>query len=166
MHDVIMPSVETFRKRVLFALFSLMILNACSTPCRQWQLTSNTGSKRDFCSSLLYLSPEDKFSGLEVAIFNTSAGKTTYINVFGIELESEGQSPEGYPTIAVTFCIDGHPQAFLGFLLQGNHRILLPENASNILVEALHQNQIVDISVTHYSTRIIPDNFVKHYQKF
>lgn len=160
-----MSSVKILGKRAVFVLFSLSLLVACSQTTRQWQLTSNEGVHTDFCSSRLSLAPESSFSGLEVDIFSTTQGRLIYINVFGLELEPEGKNSDGNSTITVTTCIDDQSLDFMGFLLQGGHRILLPENASHIIIEALHNNKTVVMTVSHYSTTIIPDNFVKHYQE-
>lgn len=147
------------------ALFSCYLLSSCAEAPRQWQFTSNKGTHPDFCSSRLYLEPENNFSGLEVDILDTSQGKMIYINAFGIELQPEGKTPEGYSTITITISVNGQSQEYSAFLLQGGHRILLPENASHLIIENLHENKQVEISVAHYSTTIIPNDFVKHYQK-
>lgn len=161
-----MPSKKFSGKRVYIALFSILFFTSCSPTPRQWKLASNKGTSLHFCSSRLYLAPENNFTNLEVDILNTSQGKTAYLNAFGIELEPEGKSTEGYDTITVTVNVDGHPHEFIGFLLQGGHRILLPDNAQQLIVEALHSDQTVEVTVAHYSTIIIPDNFVYSFNLF
>ena len=164
---ILLCSVRKFLGKGLpnVALFSLFCLCACSQTPRQWTLTSNKGTHPHFRSSRLYLAPEDKFSGIELDILNTSQGRVAYLNAYGVELQDEGKSPEGYSIVNVTINIDQQSHIFTGFLLQGGHRILVPENATDLIIEALHANKSVEISVAHYSTTIIPDNFVKHYQK-
>lgn len=89
-----------------------------------------------------------------------------YVNAFGLEIQPEGQTLEGHSTVTVTVSINHQSQEFLAYLLQGGHRLLLPENAKHLIVEALQNNYSVEISVASYTTTIIPDDFGKHYQKF
>ncbi len=152
-------------KRVIIALFSILLFTSCAQKPRQWQMKTNAGTHQNFRSSRLYLAPEDRFSGLEIDILNTSQGKVTYINAFGLELQPEGTSLEGYPLITVIVKIDEQSQEFKGFLLQGGHRILLSDQASRLIEEALLQHKQVELSVAHYSTTITSDQFSKHYQK-
>lgn len=156
-------SEKRIKKRV-FALFFCLVLSSCSSSQPAWRLTSNRGNNSSFSSSRLLFS-NSNFSELEIDILQTDQGKVTYINACGIKLEGEGKSPEGYATIKITINIENHSYDYCGFLLQGGHRILLPEDASNLVVAALHENQAVEVSVAHYSTTILPDNFVENYQK-
>lgn len=88
----------------------------------------------------------------------------TYVNALGLELHAESTSLEGFPLVFVNVILDNQQQTFSAFLLKGGHRILLPDNASHFIFEALHHNQSVEIKVAHYSTTIIPDEFARHYQ--
>ncbi len=156
--------VKIFEKGLTISLFSLICFSCTSTP-RQWQHASNKGTHVDFRSSRLYLAPENDFSGLEVDMLDTSQGRVIYVNAFGLQLQPEGKSPEGHSTISVKIKINEHLEEFVGFLLQGGHRILLPNNATYLIIEALHSDKKVEISVAHYSTTVIPDNFANCFQK-
>lgn len=152
-------------KRVLCILFSICILTSCSESPRQWLFSSTAGSHPDFRSSKLSLAPENDFTGLEIEILNTSQGRHVYVNAFSLELQAEGRSSEGYPTISVGIEFAGHQEIVTGFLLQGGHRILLEEQAGCMIIEALHCHQNINLTVAQFSTTIIPDEFTKHYQK-
>jgi hypothetical protein len=151
-------------KGTLCVLFSAF-LSSCTQAPRQWQLSSNQGIHPDFESSRLYLSAEDEFTGLELDILNTSQGQVVHLNALGLELQPEGKSPEGYPIIHFQITIDEQSHPFTGFLLQGGHRILLPEDATRLIVETLHARKSIEITVAHCSTTVVPDQFAKLYKK-
>lgn len=148
-------------KRVLIALFSSLVLLSCANTPRQWQFTANKGTHQNYCTSRIYLEPDNQFSGFGIEVLNTSQGYLIYLNAFGLEIKSEGQNLEGYPLVTVSLSVNNQSQEFLAFLHQGGHRILLPENASHLIIENLKENNSIEISVGNYSTTIIPDGFAK-----
>ncbi|QLH37284.1 MAG: hypothetical protein HWD61_14990 [Parachlamydiaceae bacterium] len=101
---------------------------------------------------------------MEVEILNTSQGQAVYVNASSVELEAEGKTAEGYSTIKITLIVQNQTHDFSGFLLQGGHRVLLPEDASHLMIHALCNNQEITLSIGIYSTILIPNNFIKHYQ--
>lgn len=156
--------VKILGKGLFIALF-LLIFFSCSPDLRQWQHSANKGTHADYRSVRLSLEPENDFSGLEIEMLHTSQGIAIYINVFGLELRPESKNPQGYSLISVWIKRNEQSQEFKGFLLQGGHRVLLPKNASHLIIDALHAHEQMEISVAHYSSTIIPDNFVECYKK-
>lgn len=152
-------------KRAFFALFSIVFLISCSTNQRQWVFDSNKASHNDFKSNRMLLSPENNFSGLEVEIIQTSQSRLVYLNSFGAEILPEGTTSEGYHFVNVTLTIDQQSNIYAAFLLNGGHRVLLPEDITLLIIDALHAHQTVEISIDQRSTVVIPDNFVNAYKK-
>lgn len=148
----------------LFLIFFLLLLSGCASTERRWELTTNQGTQSLYCSSKLSLPSQDPFSGLSIEILTTPQGQAIYVNALGLTLQPDGQTAEGYPTIDVTIAVDNQSYQFKGVLLQGGHRIFLTDHASALLIESLQNQKTLDIQVAHCSSRIILDDFAKHYE--
>ena len=159
-----MPSLNFKEKRAIIVLFSFF-LTACSSTPRQWESSIVKGNLPHYRSSRLCLSPENNFTGLEVDIIRLSCETRVYINSFGLEFKADRQSPEGFPVVEGFMKIREEEKTFEAYLLKGGHRLLLPEETANKILEYLHQNQTIEIIIDHTSTVVVPDQFSKNYQK-
>lgn len=150
--------LKTYRnkKRVFYTLFLLLPLLSCSKPSHQWKLVKNIGSTEEYSSSRLYMPTENSFSGLELDILNTHQRQHVYINAFGLELQPENKTPDGLSTISLTVIANDQKYPFVGFLLKGGHRILLPDDASTLIISHLSNNTPIQIQIAHYTQSYAP----------
>ncbi|MBS4166629.1 Uncharacterized protein NEOC65_001721 [Neochlamydia sp. AcF65] len=165
MHEMLQPCKKITKKGAHLALFLLVILSSCSTSMRQWKLKCNKASYRKFTGSRLYLPAENALSEVEVEIIKTSREQLIYLNAKGLEFQTERKDLAGHATLPVAIHVDEQEHYYSAFLLQGNQRILLPENACSLIISSLLDHKKVTIVVSNRSTLLTHEHFTAHYSK-
>lgn len=61
----------------------------------------------------------------------------------------------------VTFCIEDVTHTFLAERLLGGQRLLLPDEAMEVTMEALFENKTIEVTAGRYQATLIPDNFAR-----
>jgi hypothetical protein len=146
-------------KRVGIALF--LFFSTCSSTCKQqWMIEKVITDSPCFNSGKLTLSPTDTFCGLELELTRGESGVRMYINVFSLEIKPE-HSMQSTALVEVTY--QNQKQTFHAFLYQGGQRLLLPNQARDLIIESLSQNEPVCIAVGRYRSEISPEDFTCKY---
>jgi hypothetical protein len=146
------------RKRASLAFF-LILLSSCSKPCQEWEFEETITDCSAFNSAKVSLSPTNEFRGLELELTKNAYDSRMYINVYSRQIQENPEQPG-----LVDFSIQINEETYenVGYLFEGGQRILMPTDATLLVINALTENKIITISVQQYSSEIIPTNFQKH----
>jgi hypothetical protein len=145
--------IKNKRCVVAFALLALL-LAGCQP--KGWSFCEVISDCPQFHSTQLKYSSENSFSGIEVQLIKGNFGTIGYLNVCSRELVS-GE---------LFFEITGKVYPFSGVVLQGGQRLLLPANATQLLIKALLSNETVRIKLESFQTTLWPANFQRQFKKF
>ena len=104
---------------------------------------------------------DNTLGGLELELDFGISGLRMYVNVFSLEVPSHAETPH---IAQVVIHINEERFVFFAHILQGGQRLLLPEEASNTIIEALSAGFPVTISTGRYRSVILPANFQKQYK--
>lgn len=144
-----------------FILISFFLLVSCSTPCRQWHLEEFSAVCPSYPISRLYLPASVPYNGIELEITRGSDGIRMYANVFSLPLPASEVNP--FQT-EVKIKIGDDTYEFCADRLEGDQRLLFSQDAVSIILSALAEGKIVQISAGPYKDEITPENFFEHYQ--
>ncbi len=119
----------------------LFLLSACASPPK-WRLETPQGS----CSRLSFPTRECYFE-----IIRSCGTDWGYLNNYTF----------GFPPgeIEITLIIEGQRYIFIGRVLEGFQRLLLPSEATQLTINALDSNSTVQIIAGNYQTTLHPLNF-------
>lgn len=147
-------------KRALLGAF--FIFNSCS-PCSAWQYDCITSCDPCFQSARVYYEPQNVFRepGVEIA-YNTDAGFTFYLNLYGCPLP-QSLTKEGLAEVVAV--INSEPSLILACVCLGNQRIMLPEEAAQRIIQSLLNHDEVCLKVGHYRVTLPFDSFDQKYNK-
>lgn len=109
----------------------------------------------------LCLPPQNAFRNLEVFFQKDETDTKIFLNTYSTPFQKDeaGISP-------ITIYIDGTPNYFKGFVLAGNQRILLPIDATELLLVALNEKKVIVIATEKYSTEVHSEDFDQLFNKF
>ena len=96
---------------------------------------------------------------MHLEILNTSRGVLGFINLNGLAIQEECKSADGSSEVTVHVTVDEKNESFRCFLFKGGHRIRLKNEALDMIIEGLKNNQAVKVSVCHYSSELIANDF-------
>ncbi len=147
------------RKRALSALFLFLI--SCTT-CHQWNLIETRADSPCFESARLYYAPEVMSCGLELELDCGTSGWRMYVNTFSLAI---APIDKNNPQATVNIEIEDIQYQFLADLFKGGQRLLLPDEARDLIIETLLQGMLVKITVGRNSEVFPPKNFAEHYEK-
>lgn len=85
-----------------------------------------------------------------------------YVNIFSLPVIPLPDNPFH---VNVEVEVNDNIFHFCSVLMQGGQRILLPDEARDLIIEALISYNLLTLSVGRYSTTIDTDNFVELYSK-
>lgn len=144
------------------AIALFLIISACSpSSCPQWRMDSIDSSYPPVCSQKLFYRAEDSFNEVELEFVSGSYGIRGYLNIYSIPLGSKGCSSD---TVAVVVKICDTVYNAQSSLLIGGQRVLLQEDMTTHIIDALNNGYEVVIQVEKYQSTIFPANFKKHYK--
>lgn len=150
--------MESLTSLLNWALISALfiLLMACSSKDAQWEYNTVEGTSY----SRLCLPVENTFRDIEVAFHKEDNHITMYLNVYGrpLEADSAGQ-------VDVVISADGNEHLFKANLLQGNQRLVLPNEAEKFVVETLNQKSNVLFKVGRYTKELPAEEFQLKYKK-
>lgn len=150
-------------KRAVLALF-LIILSSCScfswfcNICSPWCCEGNCAWDPCFSSQRIYLSPANKYSGLEMELMNFRGEIRMYLNVCGPEIPPYPDDPS---KAEIFLNFRDHHYRTLAERLRGGQRLLIPECVRDEIIWYLFQCQPVFLQVGRYSTDLPPDRFAE-----
>lgn len=157
-----MIKLSSLQKRAL--LCALFLLSGCSKPCPKWQFETANSSEPVFCVGTLSLKPENIFRevGIEISCHSTM-GPKVYLNLYGCPIPTLQANNH---LARVILKIDTSDDLIAdAFVFKGNQRLLLSDEASEKLIQALLSKQSVTISLGNYSSEVTPIGFEKNYCK-
>lgn len=109
-----------------------------------------------FQSTKLAYYSRDTVHGIDVELMRTEEHLNVYLNVHSLPIAPHQGDPQ---KAVVTFTIEEETLHFSAYRLAGGQRFLLPEDARQVLIEALAHNNPVLISLASYRSLIQPEDF-------
>lgn len=94
---------------------------------------------------------------LSLEIIHSCGTDWGYINTYALGFTDET------PTISMT--ISGQPYEFQGFRLEGYQRVLMPPDATQLLITALLDGFPIHLKASNYQIVLEPLNFAYNYTK-
>jgi len=149
-------------KGALFAAL-LLIFQSCSSSCRQWTYDEVCTNCPYYNSKRLVLYPDNQFRGLELVFLRTYSGQRAYINIFSLALPMDSNDPH-----KTQICISCEISSYDLYAerLEGGQRLLLSDEAAELIISNLLECKTVTISVGRYKSEIIPRGFSEAYRNF
>lgn len=141
------------RNRALCALF--FFLSSCAS-YPQWHLEKVVTCDPLSRSIRLFYDSLDPFCQIELELVQSVSGLRMYLNTFGRPL-SYGT------TFPITLTIEEEDLVYTAELLEGGQRLLLPDAARDAVIEALFNEQCVQIAAGPYQATILPTQFSKYF---
>lgn len=137
---------------MIFTLFFLFLSCQCQP---LWIFEKTVTCRSDFNSGVLFYPAEDPITNLELEITQTGSGLYAYINVFACPILSTTQDHQ----VEVSVTINSEENCFLADILTGGQRLLLPDDARDLIIGALLDGMAVDVRAGPYRQNVSPDGF-------
>jgi len=154
-----MRLTHLFKKGALVALF--FFLSGCSNECPSWR---NENIQSSSCPSYsikkVYFPTKNNLSGLELEIADSLTGLRMYLNSFSTILPAE--EDDAHQTNVTYIVADQRYQA-AAYRMEGGQRLLLPNDATEQILDALWDQQTVEFQVGRYKAVVDPDGFREAY---
>lgn len=139
-----------------------MMLNGCSTPgCQQWQFDTILTPYSCYNSGRLTLLPAD-LKSVSLELVRGVSGERLYVNTLSLSFPCDLNNSS---KCQLTFAIDEVNYSVSADRLQGGQRLLLPQAATQQIIEALLENKSVQMTVGRYHVVIISTSFPELYKK-
>jgi hypothetical protein len=136
-------------------------LSACQNRDR-WAYNQIESGDKKFNSTKLSHFTSDLVNGLDLEFMRIAGEVRTYLNVHSLPIPSSKEDPK---TTSGFLTIGSEKYPFQACRHEGGQRLLLPQDISNILIEALSNNQTVHIKVFGYASSITAEGFEPKFQK-
>ncbi len=146
----------SYRKGALVALF--LLLTSCT--CPNWTLDKTITFNPCYNSGRLYFYADCCGKDLELELDRGASGLRMYINVFSLEIAPVILDP---PQAELVITIEESEYKYLADILQGGQRLLLTDEARDLIIDTLQSNQIVILKAGRYKAAIQPENFSSLY---
>lgn len=154
-----MRILDLLRNGAFMALF----LTSCSSGCGpEWCCVTHQVSPSDYSSRRIYLPANNGFNQMEVELVQTKCSLRMYLNSHGLEIPADPSDPSK-ALVYVSFRSHSFTTKF--DRLVGGHRLLVPENVRDQIVDSLLSGQPVYIRVGAFEADIMPDKFAAIYSK-
>lgn len=151
------------RKRIASILFlSFCFLTSCSHPYRKWECSTVRADFPPVTYSTVYLNPCNGFNGLEAEFIFYGPYVQLYLNALSLQLP---RSTTDENIVEVLISIGDNQYNFAAERLGGGQKLLMPEEAQNLIIAALLEGQEVIVSCGRYETTLIPCNFSTFFYK-
>ena len=147
------------RKRVFSSLFLFLFsCIACSPPCHQWQIAIIKAYCPPATYVKTYLPATNTFSGMEVELMCHNGCLNLYLNA--ITLQFPTTNPK-QTELKIVVCDQTY--IFLAERLNGGQRLLLPDDAKQLVICSLLEENCVKIYAGRYETTVTDEGFAKTY---
>lgn len=141
----------------------LLLLSFASCVKKPWQFREMEGKCPRSCLAKLSYPAEDCFSGLELSFLKGDFGIKGMIDVFSRSIPTIDQEQH---FSSVWICIDGESYYFTAYRMEGGQRLLLPDEATDLLLYHLEAKKSITIQLENYSATFCPANFPRLYSRF
>lgn len=145
---------------IRFILF-IVLLYSCS-PRSCWLYQEVDSDCPQYNSANLTHPSANTFNGIGLQLLTGPFGTLGYLNVYCGSIPSFDE--EGR-TAKVLFIIDGTHYQFDGILHEGQQKVLLPDEATQLVIRALLDNQSVCIVMKGYLGEISAVGFCSRYNR-
>ncbi len=150
---------NAIKKRTFIVLF--FYLSSC-TSSPQWYLAKTITCDPCFNSGRMYFASESCNRGLELEIDQGLSGLRMYINVSSFEVPPISDTC-AKAKVAISIC--GEETLALADIFQGGQRLLLPDDARDLIIESLQEGNTVTLKTGRYCAEIPPAHFAKAYNE-
>lgn len=148
-----MIELNVKKKGQFFVLSFLFLLTACSSASSHWQTEVTETPSPCFNSTRLILPSSNAVKGLDVEIVQSFSGTRMYVTSCSLPFPSIPDDPDR-AVVAIT--IDGRQEVVIAERLRGGQRLLLPPEAMQQVIDALHQNNSVHLCIGSFQTQVSP----------
>lgn len=151
------------KEKGIIALFLpfFLFFSSCSQPaCNRWEWTTFKVDYPCITFAKAYYPPSNNFNGIEVEWVRSGGEHRLYLNAMTLQFPCADDQ-----TVDVSVCIEGEEYHFVAAWLQGGQRLLLGDDAQELIISTLFEGCPVDISVGRYHTTVTSDNFAKIYDR-
>ncbi len=154
-----MSFLDLFKKNCFFLLF---LLPSCSCgPC--WVYREVDTSCPSNNSAFLSYPVLNGFNGIEVQLLRGDFGTLAYLNIPCREIPPLPDAPR-YANVLLI--IEEDYYSFQAIRMEGGQRLLLPDEATDLLIHALLNCVSVVIALPSHYAEICPMRFESLYRKF
>lgn len=150
------------KQRVFLALCFLLFFSGCAKKGPQWELERIQGDCPPQVYSKVFLIPSSTFNGIQVELVGVGSDQHLYLSVLCLQISPSSSSDS---IVNVTITIEDQVYTVSAELLEGGQRVLLPEEAKDLIVCSLLNDQEVTIAMGRYRQTLISDNFKESLQK-
>jgi len=142
-------------------LLALLLLSGCRSDT-SWTVDHVASGRSRFNSTKLTYTAADPINGLDLEFLKTREHLYVYLNVHSVPIPPLKTDPH-HSFVYIT--VDTERHRFEAVRREGGQRLLLPEDAINLIISSLNQQLPVEIAVSGYSSLISPSDFSKKYKK-
>ena len=153
-----MKCYRSLGKRTIILLF--LFLFSCQPLRPKWELEKTVTRRSNFNSGVLFFPAEECFTHLEFELAKTQSGVRAYINTFFSPIASTEDHQ-----VEVSVATETDKYCFFADILKGGQRLLLPDEARDMIIELLLNDETITIKVDRYQQRIPPTYFRKLYRE-
>lgn len=143
--------------------FAHVFLLACSRSQEiEWKLEQTLVANKCYNSGKLFLPAANQFRGIELELVQYASGIRMYLNVFSLPFPTHTEDSTK-TEILITIDEDEHP--FTTHCFQGGQRLLLPPEATSLLITSLMEDHSITIASGRYCATIVSTRFSELYAK-
>ncbi len=128
----------------------LLLLSACASK-NVWHMQKVLSKLPDQHSMLISYHPKNEITGIGVELLTGSFGKRAILYVCARQIPSLPHAPH---QANVIFLIDEEQHCYKAQKMEGGQKVLLPEEATKMLFEAVECNKGVTIVLDGYLSKI------------
>jgi hypothetical protein len=138
-----------------------LFLVGCATK-GNWKLSHVQSGSAKFNSSKLTYLASDKLNGIDLEILCTQTSSHAFVNVHSHPIKPY----KGDPKVAyLTVRIGEESIPCLAARHEGGHRLLLPQEIQDAIIQALYEQKTIVLETSGYKSELEPQDFSKKYQK-
>jgi len=147
-----MPAIAT----AIRSLAIILVAASCQPASNSWEVKETKSQHRSHQAIRLAKKPDNPFRGMELEFVRTASGRRAYLNVYSLAFPSMGVDGKQTEVLIKSGEIE---HRFLASRLEGGQRLLLPEDAKNLLIEQLTNHQKVVIISGRFDVEVSPGEF-------
>jgi len=149
------------RKKEYLSFFLITIIfTSCCPPCHQWKLASIKGDCPSSNYIKAYLPTRNTFNGIEPELVCTNGLLQLYLNAHSLQFPCNS---DNHAQTNVEVIIGDQDYCFIAERLEGGQRLLLPNEALEIIVCSLLEKNNVEITIGRYESTLIYEGFPSIY---
>lgn len=140
----------------------IFLLAAC-TRSDSWVADQIHSEKKDFCSRKLTFCAQDPVRGIDLELRETNEHLQGYLLVHSLPVAALRNDPK---KVRVDYQIQGIKCQAFAYRMKGGQRLLLTDEMTDTVIQALLKNEEVTFFLPGYETRVHAEGFVKRFRNF